>query len=106
MSAPIIINDVPFRSANALVIYTRALLARVGVTHDLEETDRDAHAFVWSLLQRHPRADVKLRDAVRVEINEPMGSTPTKRFYGVWLHYSDGRRDNISALKKCITATD
>lgn len=103
---PLTIHTETFQTLKAATAYTRALFARVGVTLDLQSADPEAYAFVWALLQRHPRAAEKLKDVVKLEINEVAGSRDNKRVYGVWVIRSDGSRDDIAAIGKCINGRD
>jgi len=99
----VVVNGQEFATKKALLTYARQLLARLGVTPDVEAADPDAYDFIWSLLQRHPRAEQKLADVKRVEVGEPVSSKPSKRVYGVWLNYENGERDDVSLLNKCIS---
>lgn len=103
---PVTIHDKTFPSKVAATEYARALMAEVGVSLDVSKTHPDAYPFLMALAGRHPRADEKLRDVVRMEINRTTASSPNKKVYGAWLHYANGERDDISLLKKCISGTD
>lgn len=103
---PVTIHDKTFPTKAAVTEYARSLMAEVGVTTDLAKTHPDAYPFLMALAARHPRADEKLRGAVRMEINRTTSSCPGKPVYGAWLHYADGGRDDISLLKKCVSGKD
>lgn len=100
------IHDRTFKSQAAAREHVRSVLGDIKATRDLRLTHPEHFDFIESLLHRHPRADSKLKDVVRLEVREALCSRPSKRMYEVMLHYIDGRKDNCSALYKCISGKD
>ena len=100
MEKGIVIGDVQHTSQKACAEHVRTLIRSIGVTERMGRNGRSADVrYFYELCQRHPRAEVKMRNFADFAVRRDLLNTSALALYIV---NTDGSTTEIS-WRKCIT---